>query len=236
MGADYGCRGVDCAVGVVDGRDQHWACCVSNFLLLLFPFWLNALLIIQSPHIGSFVTAGAAAVKILNTIKRESPIDVESTTGQTLDQCDGNVEFQNVKLIYPSRPNATVLQDFSLVIPPGKMTAIVGPSGSGKSSLVGLIERFYLPIQGKVLLDGHDISQLNLRWLRSQLALVGQEPTLFADTVYRNIELGLVGTAHEHVSSRSYCGTTVHNLTIITGKPRKEGRDDRTGSSHRQRP
>jgi ATP-binding cassette, subfamily B (MDR/TAP), member 1 len=142
---------------------------------------------------------GAAGQKILNTIDRSSPIDIESSKGETPETCTGSIEFSNIKLAYPSRRDAVVLDDFSLRIPPGQMTAIVGPSGSGKSSIIGLLERFYLPLEGHIFLDGHDITSLQLRWLRNQLSLVGQEPTLFADTVFNNIAFGLVGTQYENV-------------------------------------
>src|ERR1700681_163910 len=77
------------------------------------------------------------------------------------------------------------------------MTALVGASGSGKSTIVGLVERFYDPVKGQVLLDGHDVSTLNLRWLRQQISLVSQEPTLFGTTIYENIAHGLIGTEWE---------------------------------------
>lgn len=89
------------------------------------------------------------------------------------------------------------MDDVSLEIPAGKVTALVGASGSGKSTIVGLVERFYDPVQGAVYLDGHDISKLNLRWLRQQMALVSQEPTLFGTTIFNNIRHGLIGTKYE---------------------------------------
>jgi ATP-binding cassette subfamily B (MDR/TAP) protein 1 len=90
------------------------------------------------------------------------------------------------------------MEDVSLLIPAGKKTALVGASGSGKSTIVGLVERFYDPVRGQVLLDGHDISTLNLRWLRQQISLVSQEPTLFGTTIYENIKHGLIGTKFEN--------------------------------------
>lgn len=81
-----------------------------------------------------------------------------------------------------------------LVIPAGKVTALVGPSGSGKSTTVGLLERFYTPVGGQILLDGQDIQDLDLKWLRGQMALVSQEPVLFGTSVSSNIAHGLIGT------------------------------------------
>ncbi|CAI7642787.1 unnamed protein product [Penicillium glandicola] len=153
-----------------------------------------------SPNASAFTNAVAAATKIFATIDRESPLDPTSDEGIILDHVEGHIEFRNVKHIYPSRPEVTVMQDVSLTIPAGKATALVGPSGSGKSTVVGLVERFYLPVGGQVFLDGHDIQTLNLRWLRQQISLVSQEPVLFGTTIYKNIRHGLIGTRFEHES------------------------------------
>lgn len=151
-----------------------------------------------SPNGQAFTSAVAAAAKIFSTIDRASPVDPTANDGTILDHVDGDIELCNVKHIYPSRPEVTVMDDVSLLIPAGKTTALVGPSGSGKSTVVGLVERFYLPVGGTVYLDGHDISTLNLRWLRQQISLVSQEPVLFGTTIYKNIRHGLIGTRFEH--------------------------------------
>jgi ATP-binding cassette, subfamily B (MDR/TAP), member 1 len=95
-----------------------------------------------------------------------------------------------------------VMEDVSLLIPAGKTTALVGASGCGKSTIIGLVERFYDPVGGQVLLDGRDISQLNLRWLRQQISLVSQEPTLFGTTIFENIRHGLIGTHNQNASAK----------------------------------
>lgn len=77
-------------------------------------------------------------------------------------------------------------------------TALVGPSGSGKSSIVSLIVRFYDPLSGVIKLDGRDIKTLNVKWLRSQIGLVSQEPTLFGMSIRKNIEAGLISTKWEN--------------------------------------
>src|SRR5690606_23625539 len=74
---------------------------------------------------------------------------------------------------------------------------LVGPSGSGKSTIIGLVERFYDPVGGEVLLDGKNIRELNLRWLRQKVALVSQEPTLFSVSIFENVAQGLIGTEFE---------------------------------------
>ncbi|CZS93973.1 hypothetical protein WAI453_001346 [Rhynchosporium graminicola] len=151
-----------------------------------------------APNAQAFTTAISAAAKIFSTIDRVSPLDPTSGTGKILAHVDGTIELRNIKHIYPSRPEVTVMNDVSLLIPAGKKTALVGASGSGKSTIVGLVERFYDPVGGHVYLDGHDVSTLNLRWLRQQISLVSQEPTLFGTTIFKNIAHGLIGTKYEH--------------------------------------
>jgi ATP-binding cassette subfamily B (MDR/TAP) protein 1 len=155
-----------------------------------------------APNISAFTTATAAGVKIFSTIDRVSPLDPKSETGQKLETVQGNVELRNIRHIYPSRPEVVVMEDVSLVIPAGKTTALVGASGSGKSTIVGLVERFYDPVGGTVHLDGHNVQDLNLRWLRHNISLVSQEPTLFATTIAGNIRHGLIGTEHEYASEK----------------------------------
>ncbi|KAL4777950.1 P-loop containing nucleoside triphosphate hydrolase protein [Aspergillus varians] len=153
-----------------------------------------------APNVQAFSDAIAAATKILGTIDRESPLNPLSTEGQRLTSVKGGIEFRNIRHAYPSRPEVTVMDRFSLRIPAGKTTAFVGPSGSGKSTVIGLLERFYNPVAGAVLLDGHDIESLNLQWLRQQISLVSQEPQLFTATIYENIKYGLIGSTFEKES------------------------------------
>ncbi|OCK82170.1 ABC transporter-like protein [Lepidopterella palustris CBS 459.81] len=152
------------------------------------------------PWVQAFSTAVSAAAKIYSTIERVSPMDPNPTSGDIPDSCIGTIELQHIKHIYPSRPEVVVMEDVSLVVPAGKTTALVGASGSGKSTIVGLVERFYDPVGGQVLLDGHNIQLLNLHWLRQQISLVQQEPVLFATSIYHNIRHGLIGTKYEHLS------------------------------------
>jgi len=153
-----------------------------------------------APNIQAFTAAMAAAGKIYATIDRISPLDPTSQSGLKLKNFEGTVELRNVKHIYPSRPEVVVMNGVNLVIPAGETTALVGASGSGKSTIVGLVERFYDPVGGEVLLDGVSVADLNLRWLRQQISLVSQEPTLFATTIASNIRHGLIGTQWEGLS------------------------------------
>ena len=159
-------------------------------------------IILGSYNLGNVVPNGqaissavAAASKLYSTIDRQSPLDVAAEEGVSLVNVSGRIELQNITHVYPSRREVIVVNDLSVEILAGKKTAFVGASGSGKSTVVGLIERFYSPISGSILLDGHKIDKLNLRWLRQQISLVSQEPKLLGTTIYENIRFGLIGSA-----------------------------------------
>lgn len=144
----------------------------------------------SAPSMAAFTKARVAAAKIFRIIDHQPGIDRNSESGLELETVTGLVELKNVDFSYPSRPEVLILNDFSLSVPAGKTIALVGSSGSGKSTVVSLIERFYDPTSGQVMLDGHDIKTLKLKWLRQQIGLVSQEPALFATTIRENILLG----------------------------------------------
>jgi ABC-type multidrug transport system fused ATPase/permease subunit len=100
------------------------------------------------------------------------------------------VEFENVEFNYPSRKDIRILDKLSLKIRPGQTVALVGTSGCGKSTCVQLIQRFYDVLEGSVKIDGRDVRNLNLNWLRSQLGVVNQEPVLFGTSIIENIRFG----------------------------------------------
>ncbi|RHY26778.1 hypothetical protein DYB32_007306 [Aphanomyces invadans] len=142
------------------------------------------------PSIQAIATARTAAFDIFALLRRPSTVDSTSTTGAVLDHVRGDIALDNVEFAYPSRPDVQVCAGYTLSIPAGQTIALVGASGSGKSTIVALLERFYDPTSGRVSLDGHDLKTLNVPWLRTQFGLVGQEPTLFADTIAANIRHG----------------------------------------------
>lgn len=175
---------------------------VGDILTTMLAIMIGAFALANiAPNGQAFTTAIAAAAKIYGTIDRVSPLDPMSEDGEKLEHVEGTVELVNIKHIYPSRPEVVVMDNVSLKVPAGKTTALVGASGSGKSTIVGLVERFYNPVGGHIYLDGHDASTLNLRWLRQQISLVSQEPTLFGTTIYENIKHGLIGTRWENADA-----------------------------------
>ena len=107
-----------------------------------------------------------------------------------MDDIIGNIELRDVSFSYPTRPDEQILTAFSLIIPSGMTVALVGESGSGKSTVISLIERFYDPQAGEVLIDGINIKEFQLRWIRGKIGLVSQEPVLFATSIRNNITYG----------------------------------------------
>lgn len=134
--------------------------------------------------------AVGAADKVIELIYRE-PAFEETGTEQPGQDLTGSIEMRNITFSYPARPNIRILHNFSLLIHPGEVVALVGPSGGGKSSIVKLLERQYLPTSGSILFDGRDIGMYEKRWLRRKIGLVGQEPILFARSIKRNIIYGM---------------------------------------------
>lgn len=153
-----------------------------------------------APDITAFVRAKAAAYPIFEMIERDTASKASSRTGQKLDKLEGNIQFKNVSFSYPSRPDVVIFNNLCLDIPCGKIVALVGGSGSGKSTVVSLIERFYEPLSGEILLDGHNIRDLDLKWLRQQIGLVNQEPALFATSIRENILYGKDNATIEEIT------------------------------------
>ncbi|KAJ5766211.1 uncharacterized protein N7511_003827 [Penicillium nucicola] len=170
------------------------------FIVLMSVIVAASSLTAIAPYLIEFTRAASAASELFQLIDRTSLINPFDESGKTLPHMIGNIEFEHLSFAYPARPDIKVLDNFSLRIPTGKVTALVGASGSGKSTIIGLIERWYNPLSGTIKLDSQPIEQLNLKWLRQQVRLVQQEPVLFAGTVAENIANGLVGTPWENES------------------------------------
>ena len=149
----------------------------------------------------SLSKAGDAVKSVFGTIDRRSEVDPTSAEGTQLESLGGALELRDVVFCYPSRPSVTVLQSLNLVIPAGKSMALVGSSGSGKSTVIQMLQRFYDPASGAVLLDGTDLRQLNLKWLRAQMGLVSQEPALFSTSIGENIAYGREGATQEDIEA-----------------------------------
>ncbi|KAF8149154.1 P-loop containing nucleoside triphosphate hydrolase protein [Crassisporium funariophilum] len=170
---------------------------VNVFLAILIG---SLSLVLLAPEMQAITHGRAAAAKLYHTIDRIPDIDSANPGGEKPDKIEGEIVFEDVKFSYPSRPTVEVVKGLSVTFRAGKTTALVGASGSGKSTVVSLVERFYDPINGAVKIDGVNIKDLNVKWLRSQIGLVSQEPTLFATTIRGNVLHGLIGTKYENAS------------------------------------
>jgi len=127
---------------------------------------------------------------LFETIKRKPEIDSGDTSGIVLEDMKGDVELKDVHFRYPARPDQLILHGLSLQVASGTTMAIVGESGSGKSTVISLVERFYDPQAGEVLIDGINIKNLRLSWIREKIGLVSQEPLLFMTSIKDNIMYG----------------------------------------------
>ncbi|KAE8314615.1 P-loop containing nucleoside triphosphate hydrolase protein [Aspergillus transmontanensis] len=160
----------------------------NTFTVILILVDASLILSQAAPFLQSFDAAAVAFGKLEADIDHPTTIDgTAEDTGRALSEVTGNVELRNVSFKFPSRPDKPVLQDLSLTCPAGQQTAIVGLSGSGKSTVAGLISRFYNVDEGAVLLDGHDVKDLN-------------EPCLLDRSILENIALGLINSPrHDHL-------------------------------------
>ncbi|XP_066469291.1 ATP-dependent translocase ABCB1-like [Tiliqua scincoides] len=148
---------------------------------------------------GDLLSNVGAAEKVFEYLHRTPLVHKEGTLAP--DFLQGRVSFRNISFYYPSRPEIQVLKNVSFELYPGKVMALVGLNGSGKSSCVALLERFYEPQSGEVLLDGVPIQEYEHKYLHRQVALVGQEPVLFAGSIRDNIAYGLPGCSQEEVAA-----------------------------------
>ncbi|KAK3345651.1 P-loop containing nucleoside triphosphate hydrolase protein [Neurospora tetraspora] len=148
-----------------------------------------------SPLLPLLGGAQAAFDRLMKDIEEPSPIDGTSDKGVVLPfETRGEIRFENVSFSYPSRPDQLVLKNVDLTFPAGKHTAIVGLSGSGKSTVAAMISRLQDPNSGRITMDGYDLKELNVRSLRSFISLVQQEPSLLDRSILENIALGLINS------------------------------------------
>ncbi|XP_042488559.1 ABC transporter B family member 19 [Macadamia integrifolia] len=166
-------------------------------------------------NLGAFSKGKSAGYKLMEIIKQRPSIIQDPSDGKCLTEVNGNIEFKDVTFSYPSRPDVIIFRDFSIFFAAGKTVAVVGGSGSGKSTVVSLIERFYDPNQGQVLLDNVDIRTLQLKWLRDQIGLVNQEPALFATTILENILYGKPDATIEEVEAAASAANAHSFITLL---------------------
>ncbi len=145
--------------------------------------------------------AAGAAGRLAELLAAEPKIKAPTNPVQLPAKVKGEIEFENVRFLYPSKQDIAALENFSLKVNPGETVALVGPSGAGKSTVLQLLLRFYDPQSGKVKIDGHDISELTPTDLREHIAFVPQETIIFADSIAENIRYGRPGASDAEVRS-----------------------------------
>jgi subfamily B ATP-binding cassette protein MsbA len=218
-----------CAVGSIVWIALQQNDGASKFDFALFMSYVVALLTLLErlkglSGINAAIQRGlAAAESIFGLLDHEE----ESDTGTVvLDHCRGEVRFERLSLRY-SGNEREALSDITLTVAPGETVALVGASGSGKTSLVNLVPRFYEPTAGRLFIDGHDVTTLTLASLRAQIAMVSQDVLLFNDTVAANIAYGAMASASREDVERA--AAAAHALDFIRAMP--EGFDTLVGEN-----
>ncbi|XP_061597387.1 antigen peptide transporter 2a [Cololabis saira] len=138
---------------------------------------------------GDMLNSVMAAGKVFEYLDRKPQVSTDGKLKR--DHLSGHVSYCRLNFAYPANPSKIVLQDFSLELKPGQMTALVGPSGEGKSTCVSLLERFYEPQSGEILLDGEPLKSYDHHFFHKKIAVVSQEPVLFSGSIRDNIAYGL---------------------------------------------
>ncbi|XP_058212254.1 ABC transporter B family member 9-like isoform X2 [Rhododendron vialii] len=152
-----------------------------------------------SPCLSAFAAGQAAIYKMFETIKRKPQIDAYDTSGIVFEDIKGEIELKDVYFAYPSRPDVQIFSGYTLKVPSGTTAALVGQSGSGKSTVISLLQRFYDPNGGEILIDGINLKAFQLRWIRQKMGLVSQEPILFTTTIRENIAYGKENATDEEI-------------------------------------
>ena len=173
---------------------------------------------------GRFITqvleAKGASGRIFQLLERVPAIPSPPVPGKPIvkpivpDSMEGTVELRDVTFEYPSRPGVPVLNDFSLIIRPNTTVALIGSSGAGKSTIVSLLQRFYDINQGSIMIDGVDVRDLDLQWLRSQIGYVQQEPSLFGLSVRDNVVYGVNRDVPQEEVERACISANAHDFIV----------------------
>lgn len=173
-------------------KDSNFGEIMKAFMVLI----ITALAVAETLALTPDIVKGSQALKsVFSILKREAAINPDDPKSKVVTDVKGEMEFKNVYFHYPARPDVAILKGLNLKIPSGKSLAVVGQSGSGKSTIIQLAMRFYDTVVGTILIDGMDIKTFNLRALRLKIGLVQQEPALFSTTIYENIKYGNEGAS-----------------------------------------
>ncbi|KAI3865020.1 hypothetical protein MKX03_012174 [Papaver bracteatum] len=200
LGFTYGLAICSCALQLWVGRfllkshnKQGDQILIALFSVILSGLGLNQ----AATNFYAFEQGRIAAYRLYEMISRST--SSANQEGNTLASLQGTIEFRNVYFSFLSRPEIPIPSEFFLTVPASKPVALVGRNGSGKSSIISLMERFYDPTLGEVLLDGENMKNLKVEWLRSQIGLVTQEPALLSLSIRYNIAYGRSGATFDEI-------------------------------------
>ncbi|KAG6542160.1 hypothetical protein Mapa_016392 [Marchantia paleacea] len=207
------------AILVVQGKAEQSAVIISVFCIIYGGLCLG----LAVPDVEAMVKGRRAAYPIFDIIERVPKVR-DAPEARDLGAVRGTIQIQDVHFAYPARPDAMIFRGLSLTVPAGSSVALVGSSGSGKSTVISLVGRFFDPLQGKITVDGHDIRQVSIRSLRRNIGLVGQEPALFSTSIYENILMGRPDATQDDVEAAAKAAN-IHSF--ITKLP--DGYDTEVG-------
>eukprot|EP01022_Parablepharisma_sp_SALTPOND_P020295 TRINITY_DN364_c1_g1_i1.p1 TRINITY_DN364_c1_g1~~TRINITY_DN364_c1_g1_i1.p1 ORF type:complete len:1324 (+),score=185.08 TRINITY_DN364_c1_g1_i1:6701-10672(+) len=175
---------------------------MTVFFAILFAMMSLGLIAPQLKSIGEAQIAAYDIYGVIDSVNEANrAAAVEGSVKIPMEKFKGRIEFHNVTFCYPTRPDVKVLDNFSMAFEEGKMIGICGETGSGKSTIIQLVERFYKPTSGKITVDGIDINTLDLKWWREMVSYVGQEPVLFNASIKENIEYGKEGATQQQIET-----------------------------------
>ncbi|CAD5233526.1 unnamed protein product [Bursaphelenchus xylophilus] len=177
----------------------HWDVNIANvFLACTTMSTLTWSILFVSTPLVEILHAIPSSNSLFSIIYEEPAINSNEANGKS-PKVVGNIAAEKVVFSYPTRPEVTVTNGLSVNASAGETIALVGPSGGGKSTIINLLQRFYEPNSGEITVDSTEIRTFQLHYLRSQMALVGQEPVLFSGTIYENATLGIENADKEEV-------------------------------------
>jgi ATP-binding cassette subfamily B (MDR/TAP) protein 1 len=197
---------------LVKKGEASFANSIKIIMVLIFAAFGVAETIAMAPD---FIKGDISLCSVFNILDRKSLIDPDDPESEELTHVQGDIEFQHVAFHYPMRPTIPVFRNLNLKVDAGSSLALVGASGSGKSSVISLIQRFYDPLAGRIFIDGKDITSLNLRSLRRHVGLVQQEPALFASSIYDNILYGKEDATESEVIEAAKTANAHHFVSAL---------------------
>ncbi|KAI4366301.1 hypothetical protein MLD38_022191 [Melastoma candidum] len=201
---------------LIKTKDANFGEIIKAFVVLI----ITALAIAETLALTPEIVRGTQALgQVFRILKRKTAIHPNPRMSKIVSNVQGDMEFRNVSFKYPTRMDVTIFEDLNLKVSAGKSLAVVGQNGSGKSTVITLVMRFYDPQSGVILIDGCDIKRVNLISLRLKIGLVQQEPALSVTTIYKNIKYGNASASeievmegakasnvHEFISQMPYVG------------------------------